>query len=485
VIPFGPFRPDVGGPNTGVAANIVNALPQAAGKGIGYGPFPALVTPTGAGALSGAPRGAITLRTSLGDSETYFATDSTIEKLAADYTWTTIATGLAVEAGFDQSLVHFGSYLLNTNAVDGFKAYNIETPGTNDDVSGAPAARFIFICNNVVFALACDGNNRQMKSSGLGDHTTWTSSGANSKTFEDGGELVAGCDLKNGYAVVFQEAAMRLIQFGNAPQGALYSIAKASDGRGSVGARSVVAIDGVVYFLDSDGFWSFDLSRGNVPIGAEKVNAWFLSKVDNSRLADVQGAVDPKRKIVVWRYPVIGEDAVFANAIGYDWHLGEWFRLSVSTSYLTSLETPGYTLDDMDTFGDLDELSIPLDDRFWQGSLPFFAALDADYKVASFSGDPMAATLETAPVNSPVTGLVGRATPIDDCADGTLQLGVADDPSTALTWKTGAARGARGGRVPLRGRGLNIAFRRNIPAGSTWTYANGVDHVESASGGPS
>ena len=174
----------------------------------------------------------------------------------------------------------------------------------------------------------------------------------------------------------------------------------------------------------------------------------------------------------------------FANAIGYDWHLNEWFRLSVSTSFLARLETPGYTLDEMDTFGDLDTISIPLDDRFWEGGLPFFSALDENYKTASFSGDPMAATLESAPVNSPVTGLIGWGTPIDDCVDGTLQLGVADDPSTALTWKTGAARGSRGGRVPLRGRGLNIAFRRNIPAGSTWTYANGVDHVQSSSGGP-
>ena len=55
--------------------------------------------------------------------------------------------------------------------------------------------------------------------------------------------------------------------------------------------------------------------------------------------------------------------------------------------------------------------------------------------------------------------------------------------SDELTWKTGVSK-VRAGRVPLRARGVNIAFRRNIPAGSDWTYANGVDNIALASGGP-
>ena len=71
----------------------------------------------------------------------------------------------------------------------------------------------------------------------------------------------------------------------------------------------------------------------------------------------------------------------------------------------------------------------------------------------------------------------------DDSADGTLQLGVRNSMSDATTWKTGNAKQASG-RVPLRGRGHYIAFRRNIPLGSTWTSAKGVDFVQSAAGGP-
>jgi hypothetical protein len=81
-----------------------------------------------------------------------------------------------------------------------------------------------------------------------------------------------------------------------------------------------------------------------------------------------------------------------------------------------------------------------------------------------------------------VTGLVNWAVPVDDSDDGTLQLGVKDRLNDATTWKTGAAK-VTSGRAPLRGRGKVVAFRRNIDAGSTWTYAKGVDYIEANSGG--
>ena len=79
--------------------------------------------------------------------------------------------------------------------------------------------------------------------------------------------------------------------------------------------------------------------------------------------------------------------------------------------------------------------------------------------------------------------LIGWATPIDDAALGTLEIGVTDTLSTALTWGTGAAK-VSGGRTPQRARGLNAAFRRNFTAGDTWTYAKGIDHIVPSNGGP-
>jgi hypothetical protein len=112
-----------------------------------------------------------------------------------------------------------------------------------------------------------------------------------------------------------------------------------------------------------------------------------------------------------------------------------------------------------------------------------FGALGSDYKFGYFAGSALAATLETAINPSPVSTLIAFARPEDDSDDGTLELGVRTALNDATTWKTGVAK-QTSGRVPLRGRGKYVAFRRNITAGSTWTTAKGIDHVQAAGGGP-
>lgn len=485
MVAWGPFRPDVGGPNSGMAEIADNVLPQTCAAGVGYGPMPALEVPASAVALPAAPRGSIALRLFDGTQRVYYGTATTIEELQNDFSWLNVASGLNVTAGDDMSFVHYGSFLLNTNTTDGFKAYNVEAPAGNNTVADAPTARFIFNCNNVVFALDCNGNNKRMASSGLGDHTAWNRLGANGKTFEDGGALLWGTDLKNGTAVIYQDDASRLIQFGGAPGGALYTIAKIADGRGCVGERSCVSFDGMVFTLATDGFYKFTLNGGNEPIGAEKINRWFLGRVDQSRLSEVQGSVDPLNKIVWWRYPTlsISSDTVFEDMVGYDWQLGEWVTATASTSSLGRLSTPGYVLDAMDGFGPLDSIDIPLDSRFWQGGQPVFAALDENYKFGTFTGGSAAARLRSCVMNSPVTSLIGWATPMSDAPNSTLALGVKDNQSDPIVWKFPSAK-VSGGRTPQRGRGMNIQFEEAVPALDTWTYSNGVEHIRSAQGGP-
>lgn len=491
MLSWGAWRPDQGGPNTGFAEIADNVIPQAAGVGrngaiqIGYGPFPQLAAPSTATALSGAPRGNISLTLANGTQAVFFATASTIEQLSSSYTFTTIDTGRSVTAGDDVSFAHFGSFLLNTDTTDGFKAYNVQTPAGNNAVSTAPTGRTLFICNNVVFVLDCNGNNRAWQSSAIGDHTQWILGGANGGVFQDGGALVGGVDLKNGAGAIFQTDAIRIVQFGNAQSPALYSMLKAADGRGSVGERSIVSFDGVVYYLATDGFYRFDLTNGNSPIGAEKVNRWFLTQVDSSKLASVQGTVDPVRKIICWAFFSIGNSSLTVRdrMICYDWQLDEWFTCTINTTALARLATPGYVLDAMDPFGTLDQMvQFPLDDRFWQGGAPVFAALDSSFKFGAFSGGPLAATLQSYTTNSGLTALENEITPISDNANSKISLGVQQKLSDVITWKTGVGR-SRAGKVKLRGSGLNITFQETHALGDMWTYSNGVDYPGASQGG--
>lgn len=483
-LPFGPLAPDAKETAPGVVMTAQNVLPLIEG----YGPASSLVTPAAATALSAAPRGVQSLVLRDGAYVVYGFTETTIEQLQSDDSWTEIEDGFNCTAGDDWSSVHFGNFLLSTNTTDGMQAYNVEAGGAVSAIADAGDPRSIFTCANVVVALDCldnasERNNKLIRTSAFGDHTNWKTKGADYQPLEDGEELIGGVDLKNNAAVVFQSDAMRLMQFGNAGGGAMFSMQKIADGRGSVGARSIVSFDGTVFWLASNGFWQFSLG-GLKPIGSGKIDQWFFDTVDVSRLDEVQGSVDPNRKMVWWRFPssVITSETVFADLIGYSWEFDRWVTAKANTAYLSRIATPGYVLDAMDDFGPLDSIDIPLDSRFWEGGAPLFAALDSEYKFATFSGGAMAPLIQTRTANSPVSGLITSVTPISDAETGMVALGASDRLADTLTFKP--AVGVKpSGRCPTRIRGKNMAARWTNDLNADWTYVKGLDHIEAAGGG--
>lgn len=478
--PFGPLAPDAKSvqPGTCTVANGVLPLVE------GYGPAQQLVSLADAEALPGAPRGAITVLTRSGTTQVYMLTETTLESLDTDFLWTEIESGLSCTADHDWSTEQFGNKLLYTNTTQGLRAYDVEAGGSAVAIAGV-APREIFVCANMVFGLDCldasgARDNRLIRNSDFNDHTDWTGGAADYQPLEAGGELIGGVNLKNNAAVIFQRDAIRLLQFGNVGGGALYSLQEIANGRGSVGRKSIVAFDGVVYFLAPNGFFRFSMQSGLEAIGAGLVDEWFRNAAAQSRLDEVQGTIDPARKIVLWRYPTSGDasESVTEHVIGYSWAFSRWFTWTVSLAYLSRISTPGYTLASAGAaFTDLEGApSIPVGDAFWQGGLESLAALTPELKYGTLSGAAQAATIQTAIGNSPVTTLITWATPIDDATGGLLQVGVTDSLDIDPTWQTGEAR-VRGGMTSQRARGKNIAFQRTIPAGEIWSFAKGVDHL--------
>ncbi len=483
--PFGPLAPDRGDAAPGFCMRANGVLPLIEG----YGPAPSLATPAGATALGADPRGLLSFVEAAGAWDAIAFTAGDWYKLASDYSWTSLGGTFNCTDGDDWSSLQFGKYALGTNTTDGLQAYDIESGSSFTAIADAGDPRFVFSCANFIIGLDCldstgNRNNQLIKTSGFNDHTNWTSDGADNQPLPDGGELRFGADLKNNTALILQERAVRLMPFGDVGGGAMFGLQKISDGVGTVGAKSCVPFDGAVYWLATDGFARFG-PAGLERIGAGLVDNWFLGRVDQSRFTSVQGAVDPFRKIIWWRYPTNDtvSDTVFDDLIGFSWQFNRWVTASVSTAYLSRIATPGYTLDDMDSFGPLDSIDIALDSRFWSGGQPVFAALDGDYKFATFTGASQAAQITGATINSPVTSLIGWATPIDDAPNSTLELRGRDKLADDTAYKTAASK-VRNGAVPLRGRGMNINFRWNNAAGEDWTYVKGVDHIRSASGGP-
>lgn len=458
----------------------------------GYGPMKGPAVSDDATALASAPKGVKSLVKRDGNWKVFAGTETDWYELDSSFAFGSgLGGSFSLTAGDHWSFEHYGSYLLGTNTTDGLQAYNVEVPAGFTAISDAGRPKEIFACANTLVALDCEDNggtrdNRLIRNSAINDHTNWKTRGADYQPLEDGGALVVGRDMTGNAAFIGQARAIRIMQFGAAPGGALYSLTKMVDGIGPVSARGTVVWGGSCYFPATDGFCRYPFGANDVErIGAAFIDEWWLGLVDQSRMSFTQAAIDPRNKIVWfrWKRSSGASDDIFEDLLGYSWQWKKWVMATVQTSYFCQIATPGLGLEDVDAFGDLDTLPISLDDRFFQGGQPVFCILNGDYKFAPLSGSNLAATIRTFTASNPVSGLVGWATPISDADDLTLALGVKDDIADALSWKAAAAKVASG-RVPLRGRGMHIAFEMAIPAASTWTYAKGIDHVRAASGGP-
>lgn len=471
MLAFGPYRPDVAETNPGVSRYALNASMRADAQGVSYHPRKSLQIVTSADALPAEPKGAIAVVAQSGAFKGYFGTATKLYSLDSDFGFTEIGTGYSLTTGHTWGFCQYGDHLIATNTTDGMYEWDIESGGTVDAISGAPAARFVFFWAEMVIALDCDGDNRMMQNSAPGSYTNWTTSGAQKSPFADGEALMGGGVLNQGQAAVIQRAGTHILSVTGTDR--IFRRDKVSE-VGAVNPECIVQAPGAVYFWDSSGPYRVT-AQGVEAIGEGKIARTYAEIVDTATLS---GVYDPERRQVVWRI----DDS---NLLVYDIPTGEFMPVEESTSAIVKMANTALTLEDLDAFGTLDSLPYSLDSAAWQGGKPRLGALDANYKFGFFDGSFLAATVDTATLTDRVSMLFSWCEPVTDAEDVTVTLGVRDRLADDVTWKTAASLVASG-RVPLRGRGKAGTFRVSIPAGATWSYLRGIEFPPGAivKGGP-
>jgi hypothetical protein len=469
MIPVGYFRPDLAPTNQGVAGGVLNAILTRDGLGVAYGPHPSIGVLDTAEALPEAPRGVRSVVTRSGAYQVYAGTSDTLYKVAADGSHDAIGTGYSLPAGDNWSIMQFGDYVYFTNTADGLLRYNMESGGTVDAVSGAPAARFIFSLFGTMAALDCDGNNRLMRTSKIEDPTVWSGDASNTyQEFINGEELISGGELSTGTAVVFQRNAIRVLT--RTRDRSIFTADQLQGEIGAKGAAGCVYAHGWAYFVDSDGF---ERTNGQTieHIGKDKVSATFVASLASGGLTTTEGTFDPSNNRILYRYRKanVVSETVFEDVLAFDVMIGEWVPLMLQTAALVTIATPGYTLDELDQFGTMETLPYPLDSRVWKGGEATLAVVDGDLKVGYVSGDSLAATLECGPQVGDRSIRITGVCPDTDSATATVQLGVKRSISGNFDWGD-AVSIDDDGFAPVDEAGKVFAFRLNVPAGATWSF---------------
>ena len=498
MIPFPDFAPDRSSYALDASPAIENVLPVADG----WGPLPDLEEITSA--LASRCLGATSVRDLSGTWATYAGTSANLYKLdTTDYGWddvTRLSGGdYNVQPGDRWTLTQVSDTLVAHQINDDIQYIDLVS-GTNFAAlpGSPPKAKYSCMMGESLLLGNIENLPNAIQCSAYGDIEAWERGvgGASRQILPDGGEVSGVFPIENG-AIVFQRNKIRLAS--SSFDAAGFSVTTVNAARGAISPLSICPIGRNRYFyLSEDGFYIFD-GQNDEPVGAERVDRWFLggdstnlvSEVDKDKLNEVRSFLDPYRKVVFVQY--VKQDGSYGllglNYLltGADNRPGRWFQVDNNVEEIVTLATAGITLGGADTLGYTtlaDAIDIPVGARVFQGGKPTIGAFTTDHKLALFTGQNRAATLETPTVQlSPgyrsllqEVALVGDF----DSEDVTIQVGTADRRGVALTWGSAVSCEAdESGLFKTLDDGRYHRLRANIPAGTTWESLTGVDDQES------
>ena len=473
IVPFPRFEPDKSDFNPSAGDGVLNCLPVADG----WGPMASLVEQSAA--LPSEPLGAVFVRKANGETTIIAGTETNLYKLNTStnpYSWDEISKSTdaySVPISDKWQFTVFGDYLIACSLGGPPQFFDIEA-GTNfADLTGAPTARYVWTAGDFVVFGYLDGEPNKVRWSGLNDAEYWTSGqrGADEQVIPTGGEIMGGIGDQRGSLILMRDA-MKYMQF--APESRYtFTFSDANTKRGVVAAHSIVQIGQNQFaYLSEDGFFS---NLEGTPIGAEKVDRWFLNELDRDYLFDVKGMADPFNKIVWWRYRnTQGQNRL----IGYDWQLSQWCYSDEQILEAAALASPALSWDALALqYASIDDVDVPFNSLLFQGGRPVFAGFNSNNKLVFAGGSNLAATLETSWVepNQGKRAFLNEGRLIGDASTFTVAAGRKDFHSDDPEYKTAVSPSTRTGRLPLKADARLHRQRLAIPAGEIWEVVTAID----------
>ena len=393
------------------------------------------------------------------------------------------ATIYAPGADGNWRFTQFGALAIAVDGVSTPQKFNLSS-GTNfEDLGGSPpAASFIGTVSDFV-VLAKIGNTRQrVQWSGFNNaEAPWTSdpsTQADLQDLPDGGEVTGfvGGDIGR----VFQENAIRRMSYEGPPT--VFRFDKIANDLGCSVPNSIASVSDRDFFLHKSGFHMLLGAQQVVPIGRDKVDVTFWGEFDESNQSRCSSAIDPVRGLYVMAYPAHGSSGTPNRLLIYEWSKQRWTRAFVTCELIFSgVSQQSVTLEGLDSYSaTLEGLPYSLDSSFWSGALSMLLyGFDTDHKSGSFSGQTLEATIDTGEFN-PGNGsrsVIRGLRPLIDGGSPTIRLGAREVQQNAVTFADPVSL-TPAGMAPVYGSGRYFRVRAVIPAGDTWSNAQGIDDLD-------
>lgn len=468
-VDFGEWMPDQAG-ITGAIQEAYNVIPQA----IGYAPLPELVE------LSGAASENLTniFATKYGGTTTVFAAGTTkLFKLdSSDLSLDNVSKSGGYTTADRFYFTQFGQKLIAANGNAKLQVWDLGGSTLFADLdAAAPTAKFVTVVRDFVVAANTSSAPSTVYWSDINDETDWTPSDlsqSDSQIIPDGGDIrgITGGE----FGLVLLEKAISRMTYVGAPL--FFQFDTIAKNIGCYESNSIAQFGNLTFFLADDGFYMCD-GQVVTPIGAEKIDRYFFSTVDQSQLNKMSATVDTVKKIVIWQFTDI-----FARKrlIIYNWQSKKWSEGETTSDYLAPIATAGTTLEALDTYGTMDTIETSFDSRLWAGG-KFVSAGTKATKIVTFTGSPKEGYITTGDIGNGSQSMITLAKPKIDNGSSSVSVYSRNLLTQIPSFDTPTVADSEN-RVSLRSSG-NYHRVRVYPTGSNWEAAIGVDLTIVPTGG--
>ena len=489
VIEFTDWRPDLPDLGNPGMTTAIGAIPAANS----YIPLPGLSAQSDA--LTNYCRGAAAAKDTSGNTYFYCGDETKLYSIRNQtVTDESIGGGYSTAAKSVWRFATFGANILATNYDDAVQFIAIGGAGLFADhftSTEKPKARWMdvvreFLVLGNINSTADGVKPNRVHWSGINDSTDFDPAASTQCDFQDlpiGGavqQIVGGAS----YGLVFQEKQIQRMTYVGSPL--VFEFFPIDRQRGTSIPTSVIGHGSRTFYVNEEGFHATDGAQTH-HIGVNKVDTTFLSQFDPANAHRVSAAIDPPNNLVVWAFPGAGASAGLPNKLYfYNYEQDKFSEADIETEIVTLAETQAFTLEDLDNITtDIDDGSLQsLDSDDYKGGRLRFAAFDTVHKLSYFTGNNVAATLDTGEVqlSGGRRSKARKVRALVDNANATVSVASRPRLADTATFDPAAAMDTDGEHSVLND-GRYHRFRVAIPTGETWTHAQGVEIEYAPTGG--
>jgi hypothetical protein len=255
-----------------------------------------------------------------------------------------------------------------------------------------------------------------------------------------------------------------------------------------MGPNAVCRYGATAYFVSEDGIRVTDGNQSQT-VGDTKINRYLASRLNYNARARISIAADVEKRLLKVAFPS-GNSSRCNEVLIYSMVDGEWTHDDIDVDLIFEAPRPGVAIDDDEAIAAIagssiiDEVNIPVDSSAWRESRKQIMAVDYLGQVGTFEGPNRPAIIETgfAEIAPGRKGFVSEIWPL------------IDTPTCAVSVTSKLARlsdqAVNGPLTPMNAAGVCpvmvearwLRAQLQVPYGTDWTEAAGIDHDAGAAG---